>query len=198
MVKKATGSKNFFLFRLSKNSSFLEGYIQGMVTDYSGRPVEGVIVRAAPEGALSSPKKSEVQESASPEEFQGFDPGITDSSGLYQIRFSLPMVNGRVDMRGRLLYNPGWEQQVSGLGQAYQPQISESSFRFFFDSRTGIVGFDEGLRRVIVRSTKDGDLPKGASTPATSLPRSSPPPAATSKPPPSDTDDIFKSFGFGQ
>lgn len=196
-VKKVTGQKNLFLFHLSKTSTFLEGYIQGMVTDYEGRPVQGIVVRAAGEGSVSAPKKSEYQENASPDEFQGFDPGITDSAGLYQIRFSLPMVNGRIDMRGRLIYNPGWEQQLTSLGQSYQPQISESTFRFYYDRRTGIVGFDEGLRRVIVRSSKDDSAPKMPTLPG-GVPRPTSPPPSSSKPPADNTDDLFKGFGFGQ
>jgi hypothetical protein len=199
IVKKVTGRRDFFILSFPKLSSFLEGYIQGRITDYDGRPMEGVIVRAVLDGPGDLKKGGQVTE-ALDSEFKGFDPGITDNAGIYQVRFSLPMVDGEIDMRGRIVYSPGWEQQLTNLGQAYRPQAAETPFRFYFNKRSQTMAFDEGLRTAIVTTTKDASVGK----PTTMLPPPIPTGTADnakpakSKQDAGSADDMFKSFGFGQ
>ena len=55
----------------------------------------------------------------------------------------------KVDVRGRLLYNPGWEQQKLNLGKTYEPQQKESSFRLYYNLDTGFLAVAEGIRKII-------------------------------------------------
>jgi len=66
-----------------------------------------------------------------------FAPGISDTMGLYKIRFSLPIVGSEVDVRGKLVYNPGWDQAKVNLGKAYEPQIKETPFRLYYNIDSG-------------------------------------------------------------
>jgi len=139
LVKKLTGAKRFYVF--TKHGRFLEGYIRGSVVDYTDNPIEGVIVRVT-DGRNDLP---------------GFDPGISDSNGIYRIRFSLPVVKNVVDQAGTIAYNPPWEQQLDLLGAALEPQTKASKFRLYFDSKSGIVGIGEDLPKTITRKVTQED-----------------------------------------
>ncbi len=187
ITDRLTGAQELLFVSMPKRSAFLEGYIQGQVTDYDDNPVEGVVVRAIPEGEtkVADANKSQLQSSA-------FDAGVTDTQGVYRLRFSLPILNRLVDVRGKFLYNPGWDQERVNLGKAYEPQVKESPFRLIFDEREGMVVFAEGIRKLIVKSVSSGAPPKSP------LPNAKKQPAAEEKGQPGKggEEDLFKSFGF--
>ncbi len=203
ITKKITGKKEFLFFSANKTGLFLEGYIQGTITDYLNNPIEGVVVRAVSEGG-AAPAAGEGEETEDRNvrtfESSSFDPGISDSNGLYRIRFSLPLIDKRVNMRGRLIFNPGWEQQKANLGRSYEPQAAETNFRLYYDAKTGLLAFGEGVRKSIVQ-------PVGGASPGSEV-ESKPLPGAKAPTPvkPAETvrektstgaeDDIFKGFGF--
>src|SRR5262245_57594676 len=86
IVKKVTCKKKILFISTPKYTEFLEGFIRGMVVDYSENPVEGVLVRVGDPG----------------EENSQFDPTVTNFNGIYRIRFSVPFSKkGRVDVRNK-------------------------------------------------------------------------------------------------
>ena len=105
-------------------------------------------------------------------------------------------------MRGKLVYNPGWDQQRMNLGKAYEPQMKESPFRLYYNLKSGFLAFAEGVRKVIVQPVGEGqgrmkNLP-GAKAPEPAKPLS---PADTAPAAAGDgkaEEDLFKGFDFGQ
>lgn len=186
ITDRLTGAKEMLFVSMPKKSLFLEGYIMGVVTDYEDKPIEGVVVRAVAEGEAKFVSKAQASFQTS-----SFDAGVSDTNGVYRIRFSLPIIKNRVDIQGKLLYNPGWEQELLNLGQAYEPQKKESSFRMYFDMKEGMIIFAEGIQKVVVRSVT-GDA-KGRALPGASdaLPAKGAPKGGD------DEADLFKGFGFG-
>ena len=138
MVKKQTGKRSAGVF--SDYAYYLEVYIRGVVVDYEDNPVEGAVVRVTDKG----------------KDLPGFDPGISDANGIYRIRFSLPVVKGKVDQRGFIAYNPPWQQQLDLLGATLEPQTKESKFRLYFDKSSGILGIGEDLPKTITRKVTAG------------------------------------------
>ena len=208
LTKKVTGKREFLFFSTTKMGTFLEGNIQGVITDYQGNPIEGVTVKVLPDVA-----KSKTGNEGTGEEFAGmeenanasinlsFAPGISDTMGLFKIHFSLPVVDEEVDVRGKLVYNPGWDQQKLNLGKAYEPQMKESSFRMYYNLDSGFLAFAEGVRKVIVQPIGEGkgrmqNLP-GSRAPEPARPAAgetaAPAPAAGNA-----EEDLFKGFDFGQ
>ncbi|MBI4386017.1 MAG: carboxypeptidase regulatory-like domain-containing protein [Elusimicrobia bacterium] len=186
ITDRLTGSKEMLFVSMPQKAMFLEGYIHGIVTDYDDNPIQGVVVRAVAEG--------EAREGAKAFQSSAFDAGVTDSNGVYRIRFSLPVLDRKVDVRGKLVYNPGWEQEKVNLGKAYEPQIKESPFRMIFDERRGLLVFAEGIRKAIVRAVR-GDLPA-----KTQAPEAKPtlPEAKKEAPPEKGKDDeFFRNLNFG-
>jgi len=49
ITRKVTGKREFLFFSTVRTGLFLEGSIQGLVTDYVGNPIEGVTVRVMSE-----------------------------------------------------------------------------------------------------------------------------------------------------
>lgn len=226
-VRKLIGSSSMLIFKKPKYGDMLEGYIRGIVTDYDNHPVEGVIVRAVLTQAQETKKQkkkknvpseeivelqSELENAKKEEAGEGpnFDPGITDADGIYRIRFSFPVIDGRVDIKGKLLYNPGWSQQYDVLGQSYEPQVKESDFRLFYSERDKYLIFSEGVRYTVVRPVRNAEGKsaaislKGAPKPETAVPTAKEPekkPAARQpkkEEPKEDSggDDFFKGFNF--
>lgn len=188
ITDRLTGSRELLFVSMPKKSLFLEGYIQGQVTDFGDNPIQGVVVRAVAEG-------EERVEAGKGFKSSSFDPGVSDSNGIYRIRFSLPVINRMVDVRGKFVYNPGWEQEKANLGKAYEPQLKESPFRLIFDERRGQLVFAEGVRKLIVQPVRSDQPAK------TQLPGAKAPPKAEEQEEEkkkSGEDDLFKSFGFGQ
>lgn len=196
ITEKLTGTSEFLLFSTAKKTQFLDGYIQGVVTDYQDNPVQGVVVRA-----VASGENTLEEGEARPSGFatSSFDPGVSDTNGFYRIRFSLPILSKKVDIRGRMLYNPGWEQERDNLGKAYEPQTKQSQFRLYYDRKAGRMIFAEGVRKTVVSPVNS----KGAAK-APPLPGAEPPKPAEKPKPAGEAgaaaggDDLFKGFGFGQ
>ncbi|MFH1726357.1 MAG: hypothetical protein ABII00_17235 [Elusimicrobiota bacterium] len=187
ITDRLTGTKEMLFISMPKTSLFLEGYIQGIVTDYEDNPIQGVVVRALAKGEAKLVAKGEAAFQTS-----SFDAGVSDSNGIYRIRFSLPVVKERVDVRGTLRYNPGWEQELQNLGKAYRPQTDESPFWLFFDMKEGMLVFAEGVRKVVVQPVETGKRAPGRALPGAKPPAPTTP-AAAEKP----SEDLFEGFGFG-
>ena len=194
ITEKLTGTSEFLLFSRPKKTQFLDGYIQGVVTDYQDNPVQGVVVRA-----VASGENTLEEGEARPSGFatSSFDPGVSDTNGFYRIRFSLPILSNKVDIRGRMLYNPGWEQERDNLGKAYEPQTKQSQFRLYYDRKNGRIIFSEGVRKTVVSPVNSKGNAKAAPLPGAE------PPKPVEKPKPAGEaaaggDDLFKGFGFGQ
>lgn len=206
LTKKVTGKREFLFFSTTKTGIFLEGNIQGIVTDYQGNPIEGVTVKAVPDTGRSRTGEGEGAELAGVEENVGatinlsFAPGISDTMGLFKIHFSLPLVDKEVDVKGKLVYNPGWDQSKINLGKAYEPQMKDSPFRLYYNLNTGVLAFAEGVRKVIVQPVGEGEgklkqLP-GSAAPQTAKPAEG---AGAVQPAGDKTEeDLFKGFDFGQ
>lgn len=196
ITEKLTGTSEFLLFSTAKKTQFLDGYIQGVITDYQDNPVQGVVVRAVASG------ESTLEEGeARPSGFatSSFDPGVSDTNGFYRIRFSLPILGKKVDIRGRLLYNPGWEQERDNLGKAYEPQTKQSQYRLYYDRKNGRIIFSEGVRKTVVSAVTSKSAAKSPPLPGAEPPK----PAVDKSKAAGDaaaggSDDLFKGFGFGQ
>lgn len=199
LTKKVIGKREFLFFSTTKMGLFLEGAIQGIITDYAGNPIEGVTVKAVADvqrGKTEEAGFAPIEETASSFVNLTFTPGISDSQGIYKVRFSLPVVDNEVDVRGKLIYNPGWDQQKINLGKAYEPQMKESNFRLYYNLDTGFLAFAEGIRAVIVQPVGQGEGRMKA------LPGSTPPETTVKKPEEQkkeqtpQEEDIFKAFNF--
>ena len=203
ITKKMIGKREFLFFSTNKEGVFLDGNVQGIITDYQGNPIEGVNVTVRPDTGKSQGggmgEEFAAEENANSSINLSFAPGISDTQGLFKIHFSLPVTDDEVDVRGKLVYNPGWDQQKMNLGKAYEPQMKESPFRLYYNLKTGFLAFAEGVRKVIVQPVGEGQgrmkaLP-GATAPAPAKP------AATEAAPAAAgaaEEDLFKGFDFGQ
>ncbi len=203
LTKKVTGRREFLFFSTTKMGLFLDGNIQGMITDYQGNPIEGVTVKVQPEASKSAgggegADAFAMEENANSVINLSFAPGITDTMGLFKIHFSLPVKDNEVDVKGKLVYNPGWEQQRINLGKAYEPQMKESPFRLYYNLETGFLAFAEGVRKVIVQPVGEG---KGRmqNLPGAPAPQPAAQPAAAEQPAGGNQaeEDLFKGFDFG-
>lgn len=201
ITEKFTGNREMLFMSMPKKNEFLEGYIQGVITDYADNPVQGVVVRAVAVGETAGEDKTARSGIAG----SSFDPGVSDSNGFYRLRFSLPILENTVDVRGRILYSPGWEQERDNLGKAYEPQAKQGQFRLYFEKKRGRLTFTEGIRKSVVAPVTSGAAPKvaiptGQAAPAAGgAPAGGAPaggaPAGGAKP---EDEDMFKGFGFGQ
>lgn len=214
LTKKVSGQRDFIFFSVTKMSLYLEGNIQGIITDYRGNPIEGVTVKIVNDSGKTNvdTEGTEGFELAAEKNTTAavgftFSPGLTDTMGLYKIRFSVPLTGKVVDMKGKLVYNPGWDQQRLNLGKAYEPQQKETPFRLYYNMDSGFLAFAEGIRKVIVEPVGEGKgrlqaLP-GAKAPgnAPSVPAAAQdrqPAAAPAQPAGGAEEDLFKGFDFGQ
>lgn len=172
--KKVTGKKRVLFVKVPKYTEYLEGFIRGMVVDYHDNPVEGVLVRVGDPG----------------EENPMFDPTVTNFNGIYRIRFSIPLdKKGRVDVRGKLVFAPDWEQKRDSLGNSYEPLDKETPFRLVYDRGAKLLAFNEGLRKSFVNPVQAGVIDKkepGRKAPAKAEPKKD-----------AGGDDFFKAFGGG-
>ncbi len=176
IVRKVTGKKKVLFIMLPKYTEFLEGFIRGMIVDYSENPVEGVLVRVGDPG----------------EENSMFDPTVTNFNGIYRIRFSVPFDRkGRVDIRNKLVYAPDWEQKRDSLGNSYEPLEKESPFHMYFDRGSKVLAFAEGLRKSFVNPVQQGSENSKKEVPGAKKAKK-----AESKKD-AGGDDFFKAFGGG-
>lgn len=204
LTKKVTGKREFLFFSTTKMSVFLDGNVQGVITDYQGNPIEGVTVKVLPDTGKSQSGGGgadfgAVEENANSSINLSFAPGISDTMGLFKIHFSLPVTDNEVDVRGKLVYNPGWDQQRMNLGKAYEPQTKETPFRLYFNLDTGFLAFAEGVRKMVVQPVGEG---KGRmqNLPGSKAPEPARPAAAAEAEPAAGKaeEDLFKGFDFGQ
>ncbi len=173
IVKKITGKKKILFIKVPKYTEYLEGFIRGMVVDYHDNPVEGVLVRVGDPG----------------EENPMFDPTVTNFNGIYRIRFSIALnKKGGVDVRGKLVFAPDWEQKRDSLGNSYEPLDKETPFRLVYDRGSKLLAFNEGLRKSFVNPVQRLESDK-----------KEPGKKATKKEEKKDSggDDFFKAFGGG-
>jgi hypothetical protein len=193
VTDKLTGNRELLFFSMPKKTEFLEGYIQGIITDYADNPIQGVVVRAVASGEAT------IEEGEGTRNFavSSFDPGVSDTNGFYKIRFTLPILDHIVDVRGKLVYNPGWEQEKDTLGKAYEPQLKQSQFHLYYERKIGRITFSEGIRKSVV-SPVFTNRPKASTTPlpgaASPEPEKKGEAGAEKKP---GEEDVFKGFGFG-
>lgn len=194
ITEKLTGNRELLFISLPKKTQFLEGYIQGAITDYQDNPVQGVVVRAVAQG------DTQIEEGGLQNQgyaVTSFDPGVSDTNGFYRIRFTLPIMAETVDIRGKLLYNPGWEQEKEMLGKAYEPQEKQSQFRLYYERKRGRITFTEGIRKTIVAPVVSPHGPKAAGLPGAEKPSVAADQQPAAKPEEKKADDdLFKGFGF--
>jgi len=177
IVKKVTGKKKIVFVSIPQYTEYLEGFIRGMVVDYSDNPVEGVLVRVGDPG----------------EENSMFDPTVTNFNGIYRIRFSIPFDNkGRVDIRNKLVYAPDWEQKRDSLGNSYEPLEKETPFHLFYNRSNKLLAFAEGLRKSFVNPVQRGEDTAKKEQPGAKKPKK-----AEDKKESGGGDDFFKAFGGG-
>src|SRR5437879_3200430 len=142
IVKKVTGQKKILFLKTPHYTEYLEGFIRGMIVDYSDNPVEGVLVRVGDPG----------------EENSMFDPTVTNFNGIYRIRFSIPFdKNDRIDIRNKIVYAPDWEQKRDSLGNSYEPLEKETPFHLYYDRSSKVLAFAEGLRKSFVNPVQLAD-----------------------------------------
>ncbi|MBI5244842.1 MAG: hypothetical protein HY922_14325 [Elusimicrobia bacterium] len=113
-----------------------------MVVDAKGAPVPGIGVTVeAPEGVPDQERNT----------FEAaFARGETDPNGLFRIKFTLPIVKGRVDARGKLVYNKGWQRAEAEGKTAYQPITTRTGFRLVYERKSGTLLFAEESPRMVV------------------------------------------------
>ncbi len=193
ITDKLTGNRELLFFSLPRKTEFLEGYIQGIITDYQDNPIQGVVVRAVVSGEAT------LEEGEGSRSFavSSFDPGVSDTNGFYKIRFTLPILDRIVDVRGKLLYNPGWEQERETLGKAYEPQLKQSQFHLYYERKLGRITFSEGVRKSIVTPVFSSHPPKAAALPGTRPAGASEASTETKPDDKKGDEDLFKGFGFG-
>jgi len=197
ITEKLTGSRELLFVSLPKKTEFLDGYIQGLITDYDDNPIQGVAVRAVASGET---QLEEAESRSAVVAGTSFDPGVSDTNGFYRVRFSLPIIGAQVDVRGYLLYNPGWEQERDHLGKAYEAQTKQSQFRLFYERKRGRILFNEGIRKSVVRVATSNRPAKSAPLPGAKAEEGAGPAAPAAQTPlqpgAKGEDEIFKGFGF--
>jgi len=171
VVRKVTGKKKFLFLKVPKYTDYLDGFIRGMIVDYSDNPVEGMLVRVGDPG----------------EENSMFDPTVTNFNGIYRIRFSVPFnKKGIVDIRNKLVYAPDWEQKRDSLGNSYEPLEKETPFRLYYNRSSKTLAFAEGLRKSFVNPVQRGDA---------GLKKEPGKKTKQAEPKKDGGDDFFKAFG---
>jgi hypothetical protein len=179
IVKKVTGSKKIMFIKTPHYTEYLEGFIRGMIVDYSENPVEGVLVRVGDPG----------------EENSMFDPTVTNFNGIYRIRFSIPFDKAnRIDIKNKLVYAPDWEQKRDSLGNSYEPLEKETPFHLVYDRKQRTIAFAEGLRKAFVNPVQRGDSAADKKEPGATKKVKK---AQDKKQDGGGGDDFFKAFGGG-
>lgn len=137
---------------------YLEGYIRGGLFDSQAQPIQGVSVKVLTEKGEDAP---------------GFTPGITDSMGIFKIRFSLPIRWKRVDFTGTFS-SLNWK-----IIQPYP------KFYIYFNRDTGVFAYS--LKEAWLAVKNEQAQPAAVEKQVLSLPEKK-----------SDKKkDFFEGFGFG-
>ncbi len=185
ITEKLTGKKQYLV--LDESLQYLEGYLRGIVVDYNDTPLEGIVVRVLDRG----------------KDMPGFDPAVSDSNGVYRIRFSLPIKKNMVDVKATIAYNPPWQQQLDILGAALEPQTKLTNFRLYYDKKQGIIGIGEDMPKTITKKVTEADMQifreqQKMKKTGEKKSSSAPPPVAPPQGSPKKPDDAFGGFGdFG-
>ena len=113
VIRKPSGEKTWGI--VPKYNDFFEGYISGGIAEAEGKPLQGVVVK------VTDDKGSDLSQ---------FTPGVTDSDGIYRIRFSLPIRWHGVDFSANLAANTPW--------RILAPQ---TRFRIYFNRGNGVLAY---------------------------------------------------------
>ncbi len=175
LVKKEVGKRRILFVPAVLREEFLEGYIIGKVMEWDGTPAVGVQVKgewlekAKPVLKVKSSDEEDLLEETSMEESEStvipevqdaiIDEVVTGESGEYRLRFSVPVIKGKVELKGRLLFNPDWKARLNKYGRSYEPWLPDTNVELYFYKRTGSLAFLEGPRRNIVQFHGTRSLP---------------------------------------
>lgn len=162
IIRNPTHEKSWGILPIYED--YLEGYIQGGVMGPDGHPIQGVTVKV-----LSDKGK----------ELDSYQPGVTDGSGIYKIRFSLPIHWKILDTKGVLSVNSEWQMKT--------PQ---TQFRLYFSQSNGILAFTSKEYWLTVQAGEA--VPEKNKPGAFSIKKPEKPEAPKKK-----GDDLFGNFGFG-
>ena len=154
VVRKPSDEKTMGIF--PKYLDYLEGYVLGGIIEPEGRPLQGAQVRVTDENGADLPD---------------FEMGVTDESGMFKVRFSLPIRWNRVDFTGSVAVEKPW--QVT----APTPQ-----FKIRYNGRIGVLACYAKPMWIPVKSTVPVIKPVRAAQP----------------PPKKKTEDIFGGSDFGK
>ncbi len=113
IVRKPSLVKSRFI--LPRYDDYLEGYISGRLFSTDGKPLQGIVVKV-------QDKKLK--------DHSGFGSGVSNSSGVYKVPFSQPVIWKRIDIDGYLSFESGWQ----ALGK-------KTRFRLYFNRRSGDLVF---------------------------------------------------------
>jgi hypothetical protein len=160
VAKKQVGSRKFFMKTRGVYRPFLEGAIVGTAVEWDGKPAAGVVVRlswdaqADPFAARDSMEVEEplLDEDASPVEDARGGSAVTDKNGAYRLPFSVPIVRNRVELKGKISYNPEWETQLTQTGRAHEPWAAESSVELYYYKDKALLALSEGPRKALFRA----------------------------------------------
>ncbi len=111
---------------LPRYDDYLEGYISGQLFTADGKPLQGVVVKV-----LDKKEK----------EYPGFTAGVSNSSGVYKVRFSQPIIWKRIDIDGVLAFDAGWQ----ALGK-------KTKFRLYFNRRSGDLVYTPEINVMVMRN----------------------------------------------
>lgn len=156
IIRKPTGLKSHGFLPVYED--YLEGYIRGGLFDFDAQPIQGVRVKVLTEKGEDAPE---------------FTPGITDSMGIFKVRFSLPIRWKRVEFSGS--FSPlNWK--------IVQPN---PKFYIYFNRDTGVFVYSLKEAWLAVKS----EQVQTSLTPKQVLPM---PEKKSEK-----KKDFFEGFGFG-
>lgn len=171
LTLKQVGDSKGITGRHPVKQSFLEGFIEGSLTEWDGTPAPGVTVRVDWEG-WANPSPTSLEEEDRPEPGQPItatltsdedDPratvlvdarggtAITEKDGRYRVPFALPLRNGKVEASGRLFFSPDWGTLMDKTGYAYEPFTEEVPFQLFYDHKEQLLAYNQGYHRNAIR-----------------------------------------------
>ncbi len=172
IIRKPSLVKSRFI--LPRYDDYLEGYISGQLFTTDGKPLQGVVVKV-------QDKKEK--------EYPGFTAGVSNSSGVYKVRFSQPIIWKRIDIDGFLAFDAGWR----ALGK-------KTRFRLYFNRRSGDLVFTPEANVLVLKNQAEvkGIIPSVPAPAKKSSPfgMDDPAPAAApgGKGAPTEADDPFSDF----
>jgi flagellar motor protein MotB len=174
IVHKQTGLRKSLFGQKPFFQKFLEGYVDGTVTDWDGRPAEGVTVRLEWVEAAQPFSARPMDDDTLLEEALADDGGalsavenarggavLTDARGSYRLPFSLPIERGKVEVKGKIIYSAGWEDGLAKKGRAFEPWIKEAPVELYYYKKMDLLAFSEGPRKSAVR-LRETSIPTAA------------------------------------